>query len=375
MNADSVVLDVRSLRKVYGNGHPALQAISLTLENGRSLVVVGGSGSGKSTFVRCLAGLEMPDEGSIAIAGDMVFDTATKLYVPPERRRLSMMFQDYALWPHMSVQQNVRYPIRRMGDEAAIGRRVEQTLDMVGCLHLSPKQPAELSGGEQQRVALARALVGRPTLLLADEPFSNLDTTLRDRIRGEFVAMRRQAGFSLVHVTHDPREAMMLGDTLLVLHRSKAEDFGQPLRIYTRPRSVIAAQALGMVNQLSAVIAQTHGPASGQDATRVTLSTAAGTFRGLAPSRAAVGDRVTAITRPSHLRVDTADAEPGPDDNVAPVEVRFSISIGDLTTYSIILPNGEEMRAEWFHGPLLEPGSKVRVTFSAATLWAIPDSS
>src|SRR5690606_35922437 len=142
------------------------------------------------------------------------------------------------------------YPIRKLSDRATVQRRTDEMLELVGWSPLAEKRPPQLSGGEQQRVALARAHIGVPSLLLADEPVSNLDTVPRERTRGEFLAMRREVTSSLVHVTHDPREAMMLGETVLVLHRSRAEDIGPPLRVYSRPRTLIAAQALGIVNRI-----------------------------------------------------------------------------------------------------------------------------
>jgi iron(III) transport system ATP-binding protein len=369
LTAATDLLSVHGLRKVYGNGYTALQDVTVTLARGRSLVVVGGSGSGKSTFLRCVAGLEMPDAGSVSIDGQTVIDTSSGVFVPPERRRISMMFQDYALWPHMTVRENVTYPIRRERDREVVRRRVDETLEMVGCRLLAEKRPSELSGGEQQRVALARSLVSVPSLLLADEPFSNLDTVLRDRIRGDFLAMRQAVGFSLVHVTHDPREAMMLGDTVLVLYQSRTEDFGPPLRVYTRPRTVIAAQALGVVNQFPARVTEVGQSSRDGESVAVTLETAISVLHGMAPRGTMPGSQVVAVSRPTQLRIEPApESETGP--NRVPGRVRYSTVLGDLTEYSIALANGDELRAERFQGAAIAPGTQVHATVAPEHLWA-----
>lgn len=366
---DSEVLTVEQVGKTYDNGFVALREVNISLARGRALAVVGGSGSGKSTLLRCIAGLEMPDGGMIRIGGKTVYDGSRSIYLPPEQRGVSMMFQDYALWPHMSVRQNVGYPIRHSRSE--LRKRVDDVLELVGCAPLAEKRPAELSGGEQQRVALARALVGRPSLLLADEPFSNLDTVLRDRIRGDFLSMRKEVGFSLVHVTHDPREAMMLGDDLLVMHLSRVEDAGPPGRVYAYPRSVIAAQALGVVNKLYGTVKKRSvGKA---DTIEVAIDTPIGAIGGLGLRELAVGDPVNVLIRPTHIVVEPAGGKAKPRSDCFVGVLRYSSSLGDITAYSVVANNGEEIRAEQFHGPLLAPGTRVHVSFPLKDVWAIKD--
>ena len=317
----------------------------------------------------------MPDAGSIAVAGRNVFDADAGVFVPPERRGVSMMFQDYALWPHMTVRRNVGYPIRRGRTGADLLRRVDETLELVGCLHLAGKRPSELSGGEQQRVALARALIGVPSLLLADEPFSNLDTVLRDRIRGDFLSMRQQVGFSLVHVTHDPKEAMMLGDKVLVLYRSRPVDMGTPLRVYEQPRSIVAAQALGVVNQLAGRIVSTSEAGAARGAVAVEIETACGVLAGMGPAGLKPNDVATAIVRPVHVSVAERPPKPAPVASTLAGTLRFSTFLGDVTAYSAALANGQEIRAEspGMHG--IEPGRQVSLTIDRSHLWVIPEGA
>ena len=237
-------VELQGLSKRYGDVL-ALADVSLSLDPGRFLVLLGPSGSGKSTLIRCLAGIECPSAGSIALGGELVADAHR--HVAPERRDLAMVFQDFALWPHMTALENVRFALRRR----RTGRRDSSVaalamLDRVGLAGKRERYPHELSGGEQQRVALARALVGGPRLLLFDEPLSSLDASLRERLRIEIGTLVRESGASAVYITHDQSEAFALGDEVGVLEAGRLVQRDTPENIYRTPAAPFVARFTGL---------------------------------------------------------------------------------------------------------------------------------
>ncbi|MGH3250099.1 MAG: ABC transporter ATP-binding protein, partial [Trebonia sp.] len=207
-----VTVDVKGLCMAYGD-HQVLRDLSIQVGEGEFLTLLGPSGCGKTTTLRCVAGLERPDGGSITIGGRVVASAAGRMVVPPNRRDIGMVFQSYALWPHMTVFANVAYPLKMRRTTGTPARqRVTEILEMVGMAPFAQRQVTELSGGQQQRVALARAMVARPGLLLFDEPLSNLDAKLRHTMRREIRAAHDAAGGSSIYVTHDQQEAITLSD-------------------------------------------------------------------------------------------------------------------------------------------------------------------
>jgi ABC-type Fe3+/spermidine/putrescine transport system ATPase subunit len=226
----------------------ALSALDLQVEPGSFVVLLGPSGSGKTTLLRCLAGIERLSSGRISIGGKLVADT--NLHLPPERRHLAMVFQDYALWPHMTAARNVLFPLRQMrvpGPEAH--RRVHEMLERVGLAHLTERYPNELSGGEQQRVALARALVGGVGLLLFDEPLSNLDADMREQLRLAISTLARDSGATSVYITHDQSEAFSLADSVGVLRDGQLVQWGTPEELYRQPSSPFVARFTGICTE------------------------------------------------------------------------------------------------------------------------------
>jgi iron(III) transport system ATP-binding protein len=228
----------------------ALDGVSLEVADGELVVLLGPSGCGKTTLLRCLAGLEQPDSGEISIADEVVYSSERRTQVSPEHRNLGMVFQSYALWPHMTVQDNVAYPLRRRKQGSGSDARalVAESLARVDCEHLADRYPNELSGGQQQRVALARALVAKPRVLLFDEPLSNLDALLRERMRTGIKRVQRQLGHTAVYVTHDQREALALADRLVVMQHGNILQAGPPRAIYARPATAFVADFLGGAN-------------------------------------------------------------------------------------------------------------------------------
>lgn len=230
----------------------ALQDVSLELGAGQVLCLVGHSGCGKSTLLRSIAGIETLDEGSIAIDGTLM--SGEDVFVEPEHRRIGFMFQDYALFPHLSVRDNVGFGLGRLprGERAS---RVSDTLRRIGIEALADRYPHMLSGGEQQRVALARALAPQPRLLLMDEPFSNLDRGLRDRVRQETLSIVRDLGMTAVVVTHDPEEALAIGDMVALMQKGRLVEAGTGERIYDAPWTAYAARFFSRMNVIPATLA------------------------------------------------------------------------------------------------------------------------
>ena len=244
--ADAITID--RLSKVYPGGNRALHEVSLDVEPGTFLVLLGPSGSGKTTLLRSLAGIERISAGRILLGGTVVADG--QAHTPPDRRNLSMVFQDYALWPHLTVRDNVAFALRRrrLGRPAA-RERAGAMLERVGLGPLAARYPNELSGGEQQRVALARALVADTGLILCDEPLSNLDADLRERMRVEISALVREAGATTVYITHDQAEAFALADRVGVLEHGRLVQTGTPEEIYTHPASPFVARFTGLAGE------------------------------------------------------------------------------------------------------------------------------
>jgi len=228
-----------------------LHSIDLDIADGELLVLLGPSGCGKTTLLRCLVGLERPDGGRVELAGKTVVDTDTRTFVQPNRRDVAMVFQNYALWPHMDVARNVAYPLKSRGLKDLLrSGRVEEVLKLVQCDHLADRYPPELSGGQQQRVSLARALASNPGLLLLDEPLSNLDALLRIELRAQLRSLHRQLNFTGVYVTHDQEEALALGTRVAVMREGRIEQIGDPEEVYRRPTTAYVADFLGARNRL-----------------------------------------------------------------------------------------------------------------------------
>ncbi|OPX05246.1 ABC transporter ATP-binding protein [Mycobacterium sp. AT1] len=255
---DAVQVKVTNLDKTFRRHKESVQVLrNVTVEvaDGELLVLLGPSGCGKTTLLRCLVGLEKPDAGSIELGGRTVVDAGAGVFVQPNRRDVGMVFQHYALWPHMKVAANVAYPLKSRGLKDDLrGNRVEEVLKLVQCDHLADRYPPELSGGQQQRVSLARALAPRPALLLLDEPLSNLDALLRIELRAQLRLLHRQLKFTGVYVTHDQEEALALGTRVAVMRAGQFEQIGAPQDVYRRPATEYVADFLGARNRVEVTV-------------------------------------------------------------------------------------------------------------------------
>nr|WP_168504385.1 ABC transporter ATP-binding protein [Streptomyces sp. S1D4-11]QIY93121.1 ABC transporter ATP-binding protein [Streptomyces sp. S1D4-11] len=244
-------ISVRELTQTFGTTR-VLDEVGFTVPNGAFVTLLGPSGCGKTTTLMSIAGFHTPDAGTIAHGDRRLFDAAARRNVPAEQRELGVVFQSYALWPHLSVAENVAFPLKvRRTDRAEVKRRVGEVLDLVELGHRADAHPYELSGGQQQRVALARALAHGPSALLLDEPFSNLDAKLRERAREWLGDLQRDLGITTVFVTHDQTEALAMSDQILVMNHGRIVRAGTPEDVYHRPGSRFVAEFLGRCNFLT----------------------------------------------------------------------------------------------------------------------------
>lgn len=275
----------------------AVDHLSLDVGTSEMVVLLGPSGCGKTTLLRCVAGLEDPDSGSIAIGGHVVSSPKRRSSVPPENREIGMMFQTYALWPHMSVWHNVSYPLRVRGfGKTETKEKTTKVLELVGITHLRDEYPGRLSGGQQQRVGLARSLVAEPRVVLFDEPLSNVDAKVREELRLEIVTMQKQLGFGALYVTHDQEEAMQIADRLVVLESGGIAAQGAPDQVYKRPSSRYVADFIGASNQFSGTVVDRAEDGS------VDVDTEIGELRAAGASFS-TGDAVVAVLRPHHVTI------------------------------------------------------------------------
>jgi iron(III) transport system ATP-binding protein len=245
---------ISGLTKRFAGKPPttAMDDLDLEIEEGEFLVLLGPSGCGKTTTLRCVAGLETPDEGTITFGDTTVFDSRRHRNLSPDKRNIGMVFQSYALWPHMTVRKNIGYPLKaRKVDKRVSKGWVEETAALVDCGELLDRYPGQLSGGQQQRVALARGIVARPDVVLFDEPLSNLDARLRDLVRAQLHELHTRLSFTAVFVTHDQSEALALGDRMAIMRSGRIEQFDRPDRVFEEPATEYVAGFIGMSNRLA----------------------------------------------------------------------------------------------------------------------------
>jgi iron(III) transport system ATP-binding protein len=359
---------VKRFRRESGAVVNAIDDVSFEVAAGDFVVLLGPSGCGKTTLLRAIAGLETPDQGGIRIGGRDVYSSAGGVDVPPERRDISMIFQSYALWPHMTAFKNVAYPLQsRRGRKVAkdeITRRVREALELVGVGDLEQQYPGQMSGGQQQRIALARALVNNDELVLFDEPLSNVDAKVREQLRFELVSMQRKLGFSALFVTHDQTEAMELAHRIAVLDSGRIAQFGSPQEIYHRPATRYVAKFIGAINEVV-------GTVEAIDGGHVVVDTPYGRFVGTTVGhRFAVGDRVAAMWRPergllTHDEPQTVNRWPG--------RVKAPLFVGSHTEYLVSVGASETDVRLWSpRSDLVAAGSEAWVSVDADDVLVLP---
>ena len=295
---------VSHLNKQFGT-NTVLEDVDFTIRDGEFFTLLGPSGCGKSTTLNCIAGLEQPSSGAIAVGDSTFVDSSRKVFVPPEGRNLGMVFQSYALWPHKTITDNLAMPlqIRKIAKDEQ-RRLIDDALDKVGLSHLRDRYPHQLSGGQQQRVALARALVYSPTVLLLDEPLSNLDAKLREQARAWLKRLQEDLGITTVYVTHDQDEALALSDRIAVMSGGRMLQVGTPKEIYETPATAEVAAFVGRCNFLEATIEGVTDSGA-----VVSLAANGQSIAVETDLNAQVGQTVTVAIRPESLRVCALDED------------------------------------------------------------------
>ena len=342
-SADNGSVELVGVTKRFGTV-TAVDALDVRVRPGEFLSLLGPSGCGKTTTLRMLAGFEDPDEGEIRISGTAVQG------VPPHKRDVNTVFQNYALFPHMSVSENVAYGLRqKRADKAEIGRRVGEALEMVKMSRLANRKPREMSGGQQQRVALARALVNRPSLLLLDEPLGALDRKLREEMQIELKLLQSQVGITFIFVTHDQDEALSMSDRIAVMLDGRVEQLADPDTVYDHPRSAFVAGFIGKQNFFEGTSRERGSVVEGDG----------WTFRSsLEPIGAVDGRAALAAVRPEAVKV--SDLRPE-EKNVISGELASISHLGDVIQFVVLTPGRKEIIARLPRpgAPRLEVGGRV----------------
>ncbi len=332
------MLQIQQLSKRY-ESVTAVAQLDLEIHEAEFFTLLGPSGCGKTTTLRCIGGLEKPDSGIITLRDRIIVDSSRRVFLPPERRNMGMVFQSYALWPHMTVFENVAYPLKlRRVSRAQIREKVQDSLRLVGLEHLSDRQTPQLSGGQQQRVALARALVFSPDVLLLDEPLSNLDAILRDEMRRQLKDLQSRVGVTTIFVTHDQVEALSLSDRIAIMNEGRVEQLGTPKEVYTSPQTPFTQSFLGKILSVDARVTSLQDgelqlAIEGVDKARLVVPRNGEGAKAAAGIRE--GDAVLLSIRPEQIRVSDAVLQDRP--NVVPVRVRSALFIGDRSEYVVEL--------------------------------------
>jgi iron(III) transport system ATP-binding protein len=344
----------KTFRKVV-----AVNRVQLEIQKGEMLTLLGPSGCGKTTTLRCIAGLEKPDDGDIVIDGKSMIVGG---FVPPSKRGIGMVFQNYAVWPHMKVHNNVVYGLKLQGSSSeTIREKSRQVLDMVGLSGLEDRYPAQLSGGQQQRVALARALIRNPKVLLLDEPLSNLDAKLREKMRFEIKSLVRRMHITAVYVTHDQAEAMVISDRIAVMNSGNLVQLGTPEEIYARPATKFVADFIGTMNFIPGKVERIV-----PDSDQTYVSSEFGAelrCRRLATDAIAPGQAVFASIRPEDVEVFTE--APSGRENLFKGTIAHRAYLGNFL-YFFVQVNGTEIRVQVAYHLPQEEGEEIYVHLNPA---------
>ncbi len=329
------MLKITSLYTEYKNelGQPvkAAQDVCIDVPEGHFFTLLGPSGCGKTTTLRSIAGLERPSGGEITVAGVTVFSAARGVFVPPNQRGFGMVFQSYAIWPHMDVFTNTAFPLqvgKKKYSRDEIDAKVMRVLTAVQLDHLRDREATKLSGGQQQRLALARALVMEPKLLLLDEPLSNLDAKLRELMRFELKRLQRELKITTIYVTHDQSEALALSHQVAVMNQGRIQQIGSPREIYERPQTKFVADFVGTTNFVDGTVRSLDA----EDGYYL-IDTELGVLRGLSVEAVRPGDAVVLSIRPEDVHL--SDAPPGGDVNTWHGKVDQKVFIGEAMEWQI----------------------------------------
>ena len=354
-------IEVKDLVVRYAADVIAVNGVSFTVAKGEHVTLLGPSGCGKTTTLRTIAGLETPSAGSIHIDGRAMYSAAERTNVMAEKRGVSMVFQSYAVWPHMTVFDNVAYGLRvRKQSKGEIKENVDRALGLVQMRHLADRAASKLSGGQQQRVALARAIAFSPTVVLFDEPLSNLDAKLRAEMRVELRELQRRLGITSVYVTHDQEEALAISDRVIVMNVGVIEQIGTPEDIYNRPRNRFVADFVGSANLIKGRVLGAAGPGGIVD-----FEAAGGQVLKAVGPNALTGRETEVAVRTAYIGIGAGN----PGDNQMAGVVRRRMFHGDFVQYVVdcasVGQGGGQMIVRRPPTNLIEEGANVVLTFPA----------
>ena len=372
MSAEGGVLSVKSLHVDYpaeGGAVNAVRDVSFDVARGTFFTLLGPSGCGKTTTLRAIAGLERPQRGEIEADGRIVYSSAKSVFLAPNRRNFGMVFQSYAIWPHMNVFANAAFPLqvgrRRLGRKE-IEAKTTRVLAAVGLDHLADRAATKLSGGQQQRLALARALAMEPTLLLLDEPLSNLDAKLRERMRFELTRLQRELGVTTIYVTHDQSEALALSHAIAVMNEGRIVQIGSPADIYQRPRDRFVADFIGTTNLFDAAVI-----AADVQTGRCRVGTPLGALHAMGNGLSR-DDAVVVSVRPEDVELFDEPPECSDGDNLCRGTVDAKVFLGDYLDFQVKV--GERLLLARAHPSLrAAPGAPVHVRIKADKCIVISD--
>ena len=356
-----VMVRLSGLNKFFG-AEKAVQDVNLAVAEGEFVTLLGPSGCGKTTTLRCIAGLERPDAGEIRIGGDVVVAADRGLFLDPEDRNIGMVFQSYAVWPHMTVFDNVAYGLRvRRAPAAVIRERTGKALELVGLGHLADRYATRLSGGQRQRVALARAIVYEPRVVLFDEPLSNLDAKLREQMRSELVRLQHEVGITSIYVTHDQAEALAMSDRIVVMNYGVIQQIGDPETIYARPANTFVANFIGVANLFEGVLRGRDGALCA-----VEVATVEGTaplhLRAAGGEGVGIGARIFISLRPEDIALHVAPPAGAEGDNLFAGTVIDTVYLGSFLECRVRVGR-YEINVQIDHYERLEPGQPVHLGF------------
>ena len=355
------MVELDHLSKYFG-AELAVNDVSLAVAEGEFVTLLGPSGCGKTTTLRCIAGLERPDEGEIRIGGDVVAAPERGIYLAPEDRNIGMVFQSYAVWPHMTVFDNVAYGLRvRRAANSVVKERTMRALELVGLTHLAERYATKLSGGQRQRVALARAIVYEPRVILFDEPLSNLDAKLREQMRVELVRLQKEVGITSIYVTHDQGEALVMSDRVVVMDKGVIQQIGDPQTIYARPANTFVANFIGVANLVPGIL---RGRSGALCELEVALGEGRPPLRLLAAGaeNAQVQQALTLSLRPEDIAVHIERPNGEAGSNVFEGEVIQTVYLGNVLDCRVRV-GGHELSVQIDHFEQIAPQQKVYLSF------------
>ena len=349
-------LVLEGIEKSFG-GVQAVRGVNLEIPEGALVSFLGPSGCGKTTSLRIVAGLEAPTKGRVLVDGRVLSDE--RGVVPPERRGMGMVFQSYAVWPHMTVFDNVAFGLRlRRWDREAIRKKVQSVLELVNMAEYATRYPTQLSGGQQQRVALARALATEPAILLLDEPLSNLDALLREKMRFEIRNLQQRLGITTIYVTHSQEEALVLSDVVATMHEGKLVQLGPPEELYRRPRTRFVATFIGLANIL-------EGKAIGRDGVGQLVELAGGQRIGVvADNHPTSSARISIMIRPECIRLMTKAASPAQENRLRGRMESVTFTGSRVDYFVAIAGISEPLRVQTTPPVAARPGEEVDLAFS-----------